>query len=86
MPYGTVIVKDSEIIIRGYNTAQTDGDVSTRVEFNALREFTKQFIDLGTKQIDISCLTVVQNSFQDIEVMGGILTDECLELFQQLDN
>ena len=45
---------------------------------------TAQLIDLGTKQIDISCQTVVQKSFQEIKVVGGILADECLELFRKL--
>ena len=127
LPYGAVIVKDGEIVIRGYNTAQTDNDVSAHGELNALRKFTKQhgysldalsgytlyttcepcpmcaaacvwagvsqlvfgastaqLIDLGTKQIDISCQTVVQKSFQEIKVVGGILADECLELFRKL--
>ena len=127
LPYGAVIVKNDEIVIRGYNTAQTDNDVSAHGEINALRTFTtkygyslealkgytlyttcepcpmcaaacvwagvskivfgastKQLIDLGTKQIDISCKTVAENSFQNIEVIGGILADECLELFKKL--
>ena len=127
LPYGAVIVKDNEIVIRGYNTAQTDNDVSAHGEINALRAFTKkygyslealtgytlyttcepcpmcaaacvwagvsrvifgastkQLIDLGTKQIDISCQTVGDKSFQNIEVIGGILADECLELFRKL--
>lgn len=126
LPYGAVIVKDNEIVIRGYNTAQTDSDVSAHGEINALRAFTKkygyslkalegytlyttcepcpmcaaacvwagisrvvfgasskQLIDLGTEQIDIPCQTVADKSFQNIEVIGGILADECLELFRQ---
>ena len=126
LPYGAVIVKDNEIVIRGYNTAQTDSDVSAHGEINALRAFTKkygyslealegyalyttcepcpmcaaacvwagiskvvfgasteQLIDLGTKQIDISCKTVADKSFQQIEIIGGVLADECLELFKQ---
>lgn len=43
LPYGAVIVKDNEIVIRGYNTAQTDNDVSAHGEINALRAFTKKF-------------------------------------------
>ncbi len=45
---------------------------------------TGQLIDLGTKQIDISCKTVAEKSFQNIETIGGILADECLELFKEL--
>ena len=45
---------------------------------------TKQLIDLGSPQIDISCKTVAEKSFQNINVIGGILADECLELFKQL--
>ena len=127
LPYGAVIVKDSEIVIRGNNTAQTDNDLTAHGEINALRAFTKkygyalnalndytlyttcepcpmcaaacvwagvskivfgasiqQLIDLGTEQIDISCKTVAEKSFQNIEVVGGVLGDECLELFKQL--
>ncbi len=40
LPYGAVIVKDNEIVIRGYNTAQTNNDVSAHGEINALRAFT----------------------------------------------
>ena len=28
LPYGAVIVKDDKIVMRGYNTAQTDNDLS----------------------------------------------------------
>ncbi|MEM8831864.1 MAG: nucleoside deaminase [Cyanobacteria bacterium P01_G01_bin.19] len=42
LPYGAVIVKDNEIIIRAHNTAQTDNDVSAHGELNALKEFTKK--------------------------------------------
>lgn len=126
LPYGAVIVKDNQIVIRGYNTAQTDDDVSAHGEINALRAFTKKFgysldalagytlyttcepcpmcaaacvwagvsqvvfgasieqlINLGTKQIDIACETVAAKSFQNIEVVGGILANECLDLFKQ---
>lgn len=127
LPYGAVIVKENEIVIRGYNTAQRDSDVSAHGEINALRAFTKkygyslealqgytlyttcepcpmcaaacvwagvsqvvfgastkQLINLNTKQIDIPCKNVVEKSFQNIEVIGGILSNECLELFRQL--
>ena len=127
LPYGAVIVKNQQIVIRSYNTAQTDNDVSAHGELNALRAFTKQYgysldalsgytlyttcepcpmcaaacvwagvsqvvfgaftkqlIDLGSPQIDISCKTIAEKSFQNIDVIGGILADECLELFRQL--
>lgn len=127
LPYGVVIVKNDAVIIRAYNTAQTDNDVSAHAEINALRAFTKQhgysldalsgytlyttcepcpmcaaaciwagvstvvfgasivqLIDLGNKQIDLSCQAVAETGFQDLEVIGGVLADECLELFRQL--
>ena len=120
-------VKDNEIVIRGYNTAQTDNDVAAHGEINALRSFTqkygysldvlkghtlyttcepcpmceaacvwagvstvvygastKQLIDLGTKQIDLSCKTVAEKIFQNIEVVGGILAEEYLDLFRKI--
>ena len=126
LPYGAVIVKDNEIVSRGYNTAQTDNDVSAHGEINALRAFTQkygyslealkgytlyttcepcpmcaaacvwagvskvvfgasteQLINLGTKQIDLACETFVEKGFHSIEVVGGILADECLELFKE---
>ena len=43
LPYGAVIVKDDEIVSRGYNTAQTDNDVSAHGEINALRAFTQKY-------------------------------------------
>ena len=127
LPYGTVIVKDDKVIIRGYNTAQTDNDVAAHGEINALRAFTKkygysldtlsgytlyttcepcpmcaaacvwagvsqivfgasvqQLIDLGSKQIDLSCSSVVEKGFYKAEVVGGVLADKCLELFKKL--
>ena len=130
LPYGAVIVKDGEIVLRGYNTAQTDNDVSAHAELNILREFTKkhgysldtlsgytlyatgepcpmcaaacvwagvstvvfgasveQLSSLGLEQVksfNLPCKTVVAKSFQDVEVIGGILAEECLELFRQL--
>ena len=45
---------------------------------------TEQLINLGTKQIDLACKTVAEKGFHPIEVVGGILADECLELFKQL--
>ena len=127
LPYGAVIVKDNEVVIRAYNTAQTDNDVSAHAEINALRAFTIQYgysldalsgytlyttcepcpmcaaaciwsgvsivvfgasiaqlIDLGNQQINLSCKAVADKGFQNLEVIGGVLTDECLKLFRQL--
>jgi tRNA(Arg) A34 adenosine deaminase TadA len=42
MPYGAVLVKDNKVIIKGYNTAQQDNDVSAHGEINVLRQFTKE--------------------------------------------
>ena len=130
LPYGAVIVKDNEIVMRGYNTAQTDNDVSAHAELNILRAFTKQYgysldalsgytlyttcepcpmcaaacvwagvstvvfgasieqlSNLELKQIksfNLSCKTVVAKGFQNIEIVDGILAEECLELFKQL--
>ncbi len=44
----------------------------------------QQLLDLGSKQIDISCQTIADRGFQDLEVISGILADECLALFEQL--
>ena len=127
LPYGAVIVKDNEIVIRGYNTTQTNNDVAAHGEINVLREFTQkygyflnalegytlyttcepcpmcaaacvwagvsqvvfgastaQLIDLGSKQIDISCKTVAEKGFNNMEVIGGVLAENCLQLFKQL--
>lgn len=45
---------------------------------------TPQLIDLGSKQIDLSCKAVAEKGFQNLEVVGGVLANECLELFRQL--
>ena len=130
LPYGAVIVKDDEIILRGYNTAQTDNDVSAHAELNILRAFTKQYgysldayqsytlyatgepcpmcaaacvwagvstVVFGAsveqlssleleqiKSFNLPCKTVVAKGFQDVGVVGGILAEECLELFKKL--
>ncbi len=42
----------------------------------------KELIDMGIKQIDISCETVVKQGFQNIQVTPGILASKCLELFK----
>ena len=39
LPYGAMIVKDGKIVIRGYNTAQTDNDLTAHREINVLRAF-----------------------------------------------
>jgi tRNA(adenine34) deaminase len=127
LPYGAVIVKDNEIIMRGYNTAQTDNDVSAHAELNVLRAFTKKYgysldalsgytlyttcepcpmcaaacvwagvsqivfgassqqvKELGQEQINLACKTVIDQGFQNIEVVGGILDEKCLELFKKI--
>lgn len=126
LPYGAVLVKDNEIVMRGYNTAQRDDDVSAHGEINVLRAMTQkssysldalkdytlyttcepcpmcagacvwagvsrivfgasmeQLISIGTEQIDLTCQQVVSQGFQDIEITGGILAEECLDLFKQ---
>lgn len=125
LPYGAVIVKDNEIVIRGYNTTQTDNDVSAHGEIKALRAFTQKYgyaldalagytlyttcepcpmcaaacvwagvstivfgtssqkvASLGMEQIDLTCQAVTDRGFQKVEVIGGILAEECLELFK----
>ncbi len=42
MPYGAILVKADQIIIRGHNTTQTDNDVSAHAEINVLRELTQK--------------------------------------------
>lgn len=127
LPYGAVIVKNNEVVIRAYNTAQTDNDVSAHAEINALRAFTKQYgysldalsgytlyttcepcpmcaaaciwsgvstvvfgasiaqlVELGNRQIDLSCQAVADKGFQPLKVIGGVSVDKCLELFRQL--
>ena len=127
LPFGAIITKNEEIVIRGYNTTKTDNDVSAHGEINVLRKFTKKYgysldalngytlyttcepcpmcaaacvwagvstivygtsseklIDLGIEQFDISCETIIEKSFRKIEIIGGVLADECLELFKQL--
>lgn len=37
-PYGAVLVKGSEIVVRAYNTVTSDGDVTAHAEINVLRK------------------------------------------------
>jgi tRNA(Arg) A34 adenosine deaminase TadA len=46
---------------------------------------TEELVAIGTEQIKISCEEVVAKGFQDIKVIGGILSQECLELFKTAD-
>jgi tRNA(Arg) A34 adenosine deaminase TadA len=41
-----------------------------------------QAIELGNKQIDLNCKTVSDRGFQSLEIVSGVLADECLKLFQ----
>ena len=50
MPYGAVLVKGDEIVVRGHNTAQRDNDVTAHAEINVLRDFTLQ---KGSYSLDI---------------------------------
>ena len=126
MPYGAVLVKDDKVVMKGYNTAQRDNDVSAHGEINVLRQFTKkignydldalkgytlyttaepcamcaaaciwvgvseivygasveQLLNIGSEQIDISCQTIVDKGFQKVNIVSGILAEECLALFK----
>lgn len=126
MPYGAVLVKDDKVVMKGYNTAQRDHDVSAHGEINVLRQFTKkignydldalkgytlyttaepcamcaaaciwvgvseivygasveQLLNIGSEQIDISCQTIVDKGFQKVNIVSGILAEECLALFK----
>ena len=42
VPVGCVIVKDGEIIARGYNLTETEKDPTVHAEMNALREAAKK--------------------------------------------
>lgn len=129
LPYGAIIVKDQEIVSRGYNTAQRDNDVSAHGEINALRSFSiengytldslrgytlyttcepcgmcasacvwigisaivfgasiEQLISIGTEQLSIPCAELVKYDFHPvkIKVTGGILAEECLQLFKNI--
>ena len=39
-PYGAVIVKDNEVIAKGYNTVRQDSDPSAHAEINVIRSLT----------------------------------------------
>jgi len=43
---------------------------------------TKELIELGSEQIDLTCEDVIAQGFQRIKVTKGILAEECLELFK----
>ncbi len=37
----------------------------------------------GVSQIEISCQEVIDKGFRNIKVTGGVLSEECLQLFRQ---
>ena len=39
-PYGAVIVKDNEVVVKGYNTVRRDSDPSAHAEMNVIRSLT----------------------------------------------
>lgn len=39
-PYGAVIVKDNEVVAKGYNTVKQDSDPSAHAEMNVIRSLT----------------------------------------------
>ena len=39
-PYGAVIVKDNEVVAKGYNTVKRDCDPSAHAEMNVIRSLT----------------------------------------------
>ncbi|MDJ0677989.1 MAG: nucleoside deaminase [Calothrix sp. MO_167.B42] len=126
LPYGAILVKDNQIVMRGHNQTQTNSDVSAHAEINVLRSFTmavkhysldvlrgytlyttcepcamcaavcvwsgvseivygastKELVEIGIEQIDISCETIVKQGFQNIKITPGILASTCLELFK----
>lgn len=45
---------------------------------------TSQLMELGQEQIELNCQAVADRGFQPLKVLGGVLADECLELFRQL--
>lgn len=42
-----------------------------------------ELIAAGVSQIDISCQEIIAKGFRKIKVTGGVLSEECLQLFQQ---
>ena len=45
-PYGAVIVKDNEVVAKGYNTVRRDSDPSAHAEMNAIRSLTALLLPL----------------------------------------
>ena len=50
-PYGAVLVKDNQIIVKGHNTTTKDNDISAHAEINVLRNFT-----MGMKNYSLDIL------------------------------
>jgi len=51
LPFGAVLVKDHQVVIKGYNTTQKNHDVSAHAEINVLRHFT-----MGAKNYSLDLL------------------------------
>lgn len=118
-PFGCVIVKGDEILVKAFNTVKKDADPTAHAEINAIRSLAKlrlpdrSSLTLYTtcepcpmcmsaivfagiskvvfgasiaeisryyKQIDIPASEVAQRGFGNVEVKGGIMVEQCLNL------
>ena len=76
--YGKWLTLSGEDIEKAKNWFNRRGYIATAI--GRLVPGIRTYISL----LDISCKKIAEKSFQNIEVVGGILADECLKLFEQL--
>lgn len=125
-PFGTVIVRDGEVLASGHNSSRRDGDPTAHGEMVAIRTFLKQrgpeelkgttlytsgepcvmcmgaiiwcgiarvvyaapIAELATRigQIDITSEQIASATpFATIDITGGVLSGESIELFPIAD-
>jgi tRNA(adenine34) deaminase len=78
-PFGTVIVRDGEVLMAGRNLGIQEHDPTAHGEMVAIRRFLANKI----VQIMIPCAEVAkQTPFADIGITGGVLAHEALALFK----
>lgn len=53
IPVGAVVVKDGKIIAKGYNTRESDKDITGHAEINAIREAERFLVDWRLNDCDM---------------------------------
>ena len=120
-PFGSVIVKDGELIASAFNTVKHDADPTAHAEINVIRKACRilssndlsgctlyttcepcpmcfsaawwskinrivfglgieDLMNKGNRQINVSSSFLNEHGHSRIEIVGGVLREECLRL------